>query len=73
MYTEQKSLRPASTFCMTLWNVAGALHNPNGITRNSYKPLVVMNAVFSLEPSSMRICQYPVLASSVENTDFPLS
>ena len=34
---------------MTLWNVAGALHDQNGIIRKSYNLLVVTNAVFSLE------------------------
>src|SRR6266508_1855295 len=32
---------------ISLWNVAGALHNPKGITRNWYCPFLVLNAVFS--------------------------
>ena len=73
MYTLQNDSSPASTRCISLWKVAGALHSPKGITRNSKSPCWVMKAVFSLELDSIWICQYQLLASSVENTLFPPS
>ena len=38
-----------NTTSISRWNVAGALHNPKGITRNSYNPECVTNAVFSCD------------------------
>ena len=39
------------------WKVAGALHKPNGITRNWKRPSVVQNAVFGRSASSISTCQ----------------
>jgi hypothetical protein len=36
-------------------NIEKALHNPNGITDNSYKPYLVLIVVFSTSSSIMRI------------------
>ena len=48
MYTRQLfQCRPARTESINRWNVAGALHNPNGITLNSKSPSGIQNAVFS--------------------------
>src|SRR6266540_4247 len=43
---------------INLWNVAGALHNPKGITRNWYWPFLVLNAVFSRSFFLTKTCQY---------------
>src|SRR6266545_7255862 len=43
---------------INLWKVAGALHNPKGITRNWYYPLLVLNAVFSQSLFLTMTCQY---------------
>jgi hypothetical protein len=40
---------------MRVVNVDEALHNPNGITKNSYKPYLVLIAVFSTSSSTMWI------------------
>ena len=69
-YTLQNG-KPARTFCISLWNVAGALQRPNGMTRNSYRPFIVTNAVLAFALSAILICQYPLLASRVEKTFFP--
>jgi hypothetical protein len=41
------------------WKVAGALHSPNGITRNSYAPFLVAKAVFGIDRSVSFTCQKP--------------
>ena len=47
-------------FCMSLWNIAGALHNPYGILRNSYTPrLPTVKAVYCRDFSDIRTCQNP--------------
>src|SRR6266542_3934188 len=43
---------------ISLWKVTGALHNPKGITRNWYCPLLVLNAVFSQSFFLTKTCQY---------------
>ena len=62
---------PASVFHISRWKVAGELHNPNGITRNSYNPFIMAKAVFSRDASCMWIRQYPVRAWRVVNTVLP--
>ena len=58
MYTMQDFwVRPDKTFSISCWNVAGELHNLNGITRNSNKPEGVAKAVFSCESGSILTCQ----------------
>src|ERR1044072_5128737 len=52
---------------IALWNVADALHNPNGILLNSYNPCEQMNAVNSLSFSFISNCQYPLAKSIVKN------
>ena len=56
---------PWSTICNSRWKTAGALVRPNGITWNSNRPLGVIKAVFSMESSSTRICQYLAARSRV--------
>ncbi len=47
-YTKQVwKVSPARAMFMTLWKVAPAPHNPNGITLNWYDPVLVTNDVFS--------------------------
>jgi hypothetical protein len=38
---------------MNVQNVAGALVNPKGITKNSYKPYIVQQVIFFLSPSAI--------------------
>ena len=58
-------VNPASTHSMSLWNVAGALVSPNGITLNSKCPLGVEKAVFALASVVSSTCQYPDARSRV--------
>ena len=52
------------TCSIRCWNVAGALHNPNGIWLYSKKPTPgTENAVLCLSDSSISICQYPFFKS----------
>ena len=45
-------------FCMSLWNVAGALHNPHSIRRNSHMPkLPTVKAAHYQDFSDIRTCQ----------------
>src|ERR1044071_9207674 len=68
MYTFIKSsIYSLNISSIALWNVTGALHNPNGILLNSYNPCEQMNAVNSLSFSSISNCQYPLAKSIVEN------
>ena len=48
---------PAKITCIKHWNVAGALHSPNGIQVSSNKPWWVAKAVLGCEDSSISICQ----------------
>ena len=58
---------------MSLMKVLGALVRPNGITSHSYRPCLVLKAVFHSSPSFMRTWWYPLLRSILENTTDPLS
>src|SRR5579859_5612977 len=42
---------------INVWNVAGALVNPKGITENSYFPYLVLKAVFLTSLPATRTCQ----------------
>ena len=54
-YTKQRDHRmPHKTRSINLSNVAGALHNPNGITRNS--PSFVTKAAFLFTSGDMATC-----------------
>ena len=44
---EEIPLKSCNTKSIVIWNVAGALHNPNGITLYWYVPYLVLNAVLS--------------------------
>ena len=71
-YTRQLChFSPASTTSIILWNVAGALHSPNGITLNCHSPAGEIKAVFSLSSSRNGICQYPHFRSNVEKCFAP--
>jgi len=48
--------------------VAGPYHMPKGDGAQFYVPQWQMNAVLGLSVSTMGICQYPALQSSVDNT-----
>ena len=66
-YTVQISqANPLNTVSISRWKVEGALHKPNGMTTNSYKPEWVAKAVFSIDPGAIFTCQYPDLRSNVE-------
>ena len=57
---------------MSLWNVAGALHNPYGIRRNSYTPkLLTVKAVYCRDFSDIRTCQNPDFRSILEKNRAP--
>ena len=59
-------------FCMSLWNVAGALHNPYGIRRNSYMPrLATVKAVYCQDFSDICTCQNPDFRSILEKNRAP--
>lgn len=47
------------------WKVAGAAHNPKGITVNWLTPLGVVKAVFGHDSSATGTCQYPHVISMV--------
>ena len=45
-------------FCINLWNVAGALHSPNGMCSHSKNPkFPTVKAVYCYKASSIAICQ----------------
>src|SRR6266498_5943377 len=52
---------------ISLWNVAGALYNLKGITRNWYCPLLVLNAVFFRSFFLTKTCQYAEAKSKLVN------
>ena len=57
---------------MSLWNVAGALHNPYGIRRNSYTPkLPTVKAVYCRDFSDIHTCQNPDFRSMLEKNRAP--
>ena len=58
---------------MSRSDVAGALHNPNGITANWNSPECVANAVFGFASSKSLTCQLPLAKSRVENQACPLN
>jgi len=39
---------------MRVWNVVGALHSRNGMTKKSYRPSWVQNVVLSMSVGRMR-------------------
>ena len=53
--------------------MAGALHNPNGITIHSNNPLLVLNPVLYVSSASTRMLLYPARMSNLLNNDFPRS
>lgn len=55
------------------WKVPCALVKPNARRFHSYKLFSTIKAVFSLELSSISICQYPDAKSSVEKYRWPWS
>lgn len=60
---------------ISLMNVAGALHGPNGKTRHSYRSSLVLKVVFHSPTSSIWISiwiwWYPQRNSNLENTEDP--
>jgi hypothetical protein len=40
---------------MRVVNIDGTLHNPNGITKNSYEPYLVFIALFYTSSSAMQL------------------
>ena len=59
---------PIKTSFIMCMNYKGALITPNDITKNSYKPLRILNAVFGMSSSQIGICQYPNFKSILLNT-----
>ena len=67
-YTKHLDHRiPHKTRSISLSNVAGALHSPNGITRNWNNPSFITNAALRLASSNIATCQYLLARSMVEN------
>ena len=59
-------------FCISLWNVAGALHSPMGMQSHSKNPkLLMVKAVYCLDASSILICQNPDFRSRQEKWPAP--
>src|SRR6266498_5371439 len=56
---------------ISLWNVAGALHNLKGITQNWYCLLLVINAVFSRSFFLTKTYQYAEAKSKLVNYLLP--
>src|SRR5712671_4033135 len=56
-----------------LVNVAGALHNPNGMTIHLNSPLFVLKPVLYVSSASTRMLLYPARISNLLNNDFPRS
>src|SRR6266545_5281078 len=52
---------------ISLWKVAGALHNPKGITLNWYCPFRVLNAIFFRSLFLTKTCQYAKAKSRLVN------
>ena len=74
IYTRHSShWRPRSTVSMRRSNVAGALTSPNGMTLNSYRPILVEKAVFSWSLGCIFICQNPDIRSIVQKYLPPFS
>src|SRR5882672_6190023 len=53
--------------------VAGALHNPNGMTIHSNNPLFVLKPVLYVSSVVTRMLLYPARMSNLLNSDFPRS
>ena len=67
-------LRPTlNNFNLGFMKVLGALVNPKGMTNHSYKPNLVLNAVFHSSPNFIRIWWYPLRESTLENIVEPLN
>ena len=65
--------RPASTNSISCWYVAGALVNPNGMKRNSWRPYLLQKAVFGISFSAIGTWQYADKKSVTEYTLDPAS
>src|SRR6266511_2310991 len=52
---------------ISLWKLAGALHNPKGITRNWYCLFLILNVVFSRSLFLTKTCQYAEAKSKLVN------
>ena len=63
--TTNESKKLNMTSFMRLQNVAGALANPKGLTKNSKLPYRVTYVVFALSPLATCACQYPDRKSSL--------
>ena len=53
-YIVIQRVRSENVKFISRWKVAGALHNPMGMTRYSYKPYGAIKAVFASSPSRMQ-------------------
>ena len=56
---------------MHIWNTSWDIFSPNGMRRNLYRPLCVLNVVRYDEGVSRCIDQNPSLASNLEKTVAP--
>ena len=65
-YTIQhRSINLCSVRLIHLWNVAGALYSPNGITKYSYVPYLPVKVVFHSSPFLIRTLWYASSISSL--------
>lgn len=65
-HNDESIKRTPCTKCM---NFKGALVTPKGITKNSYDPQCILNAIYGLLVAlHTTICQYPNLKSIFLNT-----
>ena len=65
-YTIQyRLMNRCSVRLIHLWKVAGALHSPNGITKYSYVPYLLVKVVFHSSPFLILTLWYASLISSL--------
>jgi len=62
---QHMSIYDCKVLLIHLWNAAGALVNPKGITKYSYVPYVVVNVVFHSSPFFILTLWYASLMSSL--------
>lgn len=65
--TTHFSIRGLNTWFINLRKVEGALDSPNDMTNHSYRPTLVLKAVFYSSPGDMQIWWYQLRRSIFEN------
>jgi hypothetical protein len=69
--TTNLPLNARNTWFLKRINVLGAFVSQNGMTNHSYKPYLVLNAVFHSSPSFILIWWYPLFKSILEKIHDP--